>query len=90
LIKVLSKVNLQNPFTTEVARLLERISVVLLGIAIVAFMNNAQAGWLLKTNGVAQYKLAIDEFLFMAGLVYIISQVFKRGVEIQTENDLTV
>jgi hypothetical protein len=26
----------------------------------------------------------------MVGLVYIISQVFKRGVEIQSENELTV
>ena len=30
------------------------------------------------------------EFIFMVGLVFIISQVFKRGVEIQAENDLTV
>ncbi|MBN2635649.1 MAG: DUF2975 domain-containing protein [Prolixibacteraceae bacterium] len=29
-------------------------------------------------------------FLFMAGLVFVISQIFKRGVEIQSENDLTV
>jgi len=26
----------------------------------------------------------------MAALVFIISQVFKRGVEIQSENELTV
>jgi hypothetical protein len=44
LIKVLSSVNLQNPFTIEVARLLEKISVVLVGIAVVAFMNNVEVG----------------------------------------------
>jgi hypothetical protein len=30
------------------------------------------------------------EFLFMAGLVFIISPIFKRGVELQSENELTV
>ena len=31
-----------------------------------------------------------DEYLFMAGIVYIISQIFKRGIEIEEENQLTV
>lgn len=30
------------------------------------------------------------EYFFMAGIVYIISQIFKRGVELQEENELTV
>jgi hypothetical protein len=31
-----------------------------------------------------------DEYLFIAGIVYVISQIFKRGIEIQEENQLTV
>lgn len=31
-----------------------------------------------------------DEYLFMAGIIYIISQIFKRGIELQEENQLTV
>jgi hypothetical protein len=31
-----------------------------------------------------------DEYLFIAGMIYIISQIFKRGIEIQEENNLTV
>lgn len=30
------------------------------------------------------------EFVFMAGVVFVMSQIFKKGVEIQTENELTV
>ena len=89
-IKTLSKVNLKNPFTIEVARILERISYVLLGTWIVAVLNNAYTGWLLKRTGELQGDWVTVEFIFMAGLVFIISQVFKRGVEIQSENDLTV
>jgi hypothetical protein len=31
-----------------------------------------------------------DVWLFMAVILFIIAQIFKRGIEIQTENDLTV
>jgi hypothetical protein len=32
----------------------------------------------------------LNEFIFMAGVVFIMSQAFKRGVEIQSDNDLTI
>lgn len=89
-IKALSKVNLANPFTNEVVEILENISYILLGIWIVAVMNNEHADWLLKQSGINSKMLSSEEFIFVAGLVFIISQVFKRGVEIQSENDLTV
>ena len=31
-----------------------------------------------------------DVWLFMAVILFIIAQIFKRGIEIQTENELTV
>jgi hypothetical protein len=89
-INALSKVNLMNPFRIDVALILERISHVLLGAWLVAMLSNAHAAWLLKRTGALQVDFAAGEFIFMAGLVFIISQVFKRGVEIQSENDLTV
>lgn len=89
-IKTLSSVNLINPFKVEVARILEQIGYVLLGISIVAVINNAFTAWLAKRVGELHLEIATREFLLMAGLVFIISQVFKRGVEIQSENDLTV
>ncbi|PSL46279.1 Protein of unknown function (DUF2975) [Chitinophaga niastensis] len=89
-IKALSKVNLVNPFTIGVARILEKISYVLLGTWVIVMLNNVHAGWLLKRTGILQEEWTTEEFIFMAGIVFIISQVFKRGVEIQSENDLTV
>lgn len=89
-ITALSKVNMANPFTTEMVTILEKISYILLGIWIVAVLNNQQVEWLLKQTDITSETLSADEFIFMAGLVFIISQVFKRGVEIQSENDLTV
>jgi hypothetical protein len=30
------------------------------------------------------------EFLFLGAIVFVIAQVFKKGVEIQSENELTI
>src|SRR5258706_12164868 len=49
--KILSKVNLMNPFKIEVAQLLQRISYVLLGTWRMAMLANAHTGWLLKETG---------------------------------------
>ena len=89
-IKILSKVKLVNPFKIEVARILESIVYVLLGTWFIAMLTNAHTSWLLKKTGELHGDWVATEFIFMAGLVFIISQVFKRGVEIQSENDLTI
>ncbi|HEY9048519.1 MAG TPA: DUF2975 domain-containing protein [Ohtaekwangia sp.] len=89
-IKVLTKVNLDNPFTTDVARKLETISYILLETWIVSVLYNAYSHWLLKRTGELAGGNVQGEFLFAAGLVFIIAQIFKRGVEIQAENELTI
>ncbi|MBK8966101.1 MAG: DUF2975 domain-containing protein [Saprospiraceae bacterium] len=89
-IRTLAEVKLLNPFKVEVALMLEKISYVLLGIWLVALVSSAHADWLLKTTGEVYPIGASGEFLFAAGLVFIISQIFKRGVELQSENELTV
>ncbi len=89
-IKALSKVKLMNPFTVEIAQILEKMSYVLFGAWILALINNGYSDWLVKRTGILHAEWSTGEFIFMAGIVFIIAQVFKRGVEIQSENDLTV
>jgi hypothetical protein len=89
-IKILSKFNLKNPFTLEVAGRLEKISYIALGTWVVTLLSNVYLGWLQKITGKLFGNQLSGEFIFMVGLVFIIAQVFKRGVEIQSENDLTV
>ncbi len=92
-IKIMMKVKMQSPFTAETVARLEKISYVLLGGVIISVLSNAQADWLQKRvqdfhiNWIGEN---VGEFLFITGLVFIISQVFKRGVELQSENELTV
>jgi Protein of unknown function (DUF2975) len=89
-IKTLSKIKLKNPFTMEVAQKLERISYVLFATWLVGMLSSAYTAYLMKITGELFGTWVSGEFVFMAGLVFIISQIFKRGVEIQSENDLTV
>lgn len=89
-IKALSKLNLQNPFTKEVANRLELVSHLAFGTWVVSMASNVHTASLLKATGELHGNWISGEFIFMVAVVYVISQVFKRGVEIQSENELTV
>jgi hypothetical protein len=89
---LLTKLRLQTPFSMEVENKLERIAYLLLAVWIVSslfwktfiyYLTKATSLQLPANN-------SGDEYLFMAAMIYIISQVFKRGIEIQEENQLTV
>jgi len=90
--ELLSKLKLQTPFTMEVEKKLEKIAYLLLGVWIVSSLFwKTYIHYLLKETGIQlPTGNSGDEYLFMAGIIYIISQVFKRGIEIQEENQLTV
>lgn len=89
-IKVLSTIRLANPFTMDVAKKLENIAYTLVLAWVAVLLYNGQLKWLSKEVADLENKRLSPDFIVYAGLVFIISQVFKRGVEIQTENELTV
>ena len=89
---LLMKLKIQTPFSMEVEKKLERIAYLLLGVWIVSsifwkiyiyYLSKAMGIQLPANNNQ-------DEYFFMAGIIYIVSQIFKRGIEIQEENQLTV
>ena len=96
LIRVLSKIKIENPFKPEIAQTLLRISYALTGLWVTAAFYNAYLKWLLQKSSTLQEILTLKvseasgDFLFLIGVVFIIVQVFKKGVEIQNENELTV
>ena len=53
-------------------------------------LYNGQLKWLSKDVPGLQENSLSAELIFYAGLVFVIAQVFKKGVELQTENELTV
>jgi hypothetical protein len=89
---LLSKLKLQTPFSMEVEKKLERIAYLLLAVWIISInFWKVYTYYLSQSTGIQLPAInSGDEYLFMACIIYIISQVFKRGIEIQEENDLTV
>lgn len=89
-IKVLSTIRMTNPFTMEVAKRLENIAYTLMLVWVAILIYNGQLKWLAKDVVELEAKVLSTDLIIYAGLVYVISQIFKKGVEIQTENELTV
>ena len=88
--RILSKIKMAKPFTAEVAKMMEKISYTILLAWVAALMHNMHLRWLSKSiAGLWRNMIPLD-FIFLCGVVFVIAQIFKRGVEIQTENELTV
>lgn len=96
IIKIFMKINLVNPFSKEIYSLIIKISAVALTIGILAIIGEKYCEWLLSENlhlpmlNLEQYIGGKSEFLFMAAIIFVIAQIFKRGIEIQAENELTI
>jgi hypothetical protein len=93
-IKFFFRLNLLNPFSADVALLIKKISYVAFAIGTLTMISIQYSRWLSKNGVVFTGSMEfIDSgaaFLFFSGIIFIISLVFKKGIEIQTENELTV
>jgi hypothetical protein len=91
-VALLTKLKLQTPFSMEVEKKLETIAYLLFCVWLVSdIFWDIYIYYLANEKGIQLATInSGDEYLFMAGIIYIISQIFKRGIEIQEENQLTV
>jgi hypothetical protein len=80
MIGIFTKMNLESPFTLETADRLRTISLLILGLWVATFVTKLLGGTLSLTT----------DHLFMAGLTFLISEIFRRGVDMQSEQELTV
>jgi len=87
--RLLSSLNVTRPFNQGVVHVMKKISYSILCVWLIAMLNNIHVAILEKVYGVVATYIP-GESIFLAGIVYILAQMFKRGVEIQTENELTV
>ena len=97
IIKILHdrKLNMAQPFNKEVGRFIFKISYAAFFIGVFSWWGAKYAGWLAK-QGVKMPDIqylqlgGADVWLFMGIVLLVIAQIFRRGIEIQTENELTV
>lgn len=87
--------DIARPFHPELPRILSRISYCCLGAGLFSYWGAKHVIWF-QEKGIAMPDIdrlrigGADVWLFMAVVLFVIGQVFKKGMELQTENDLTV
>ena len=93
-IKIFLKINYVTPFSPQIASLISMVGYISLGVGILTKLTNGYCNWLSKKGvnfpDMSNVLGAGTEFLLFAGVIVFIAQVFKRGIEMQTENELTV
>ena len=93
-IKLVSKINLSKPFNSFVSTQISQISYYTLSIGVLSYIARQSAKNLqhhgFVTDNLSQFWTDSQAFILMAAVVYVIATIFKKGLEIQNENDLTV
>jgi hypothetical protein len=89
------KLNMAQPFNKDLVRLILSIAYLSLGIGLFSNWGAKHAAWFVqqgvKMPDIEHLRLGgADVWLFMGVTLIVIAQIFKRGIEIQTENELTV
>ena len=94
LVELKWKLDLNNPFTTSVAKHITNLSYFTFAIGIIGYMARQTADQLMhrgyKVEVLHQFWPDSQAFILMAAVIYTIATIFSRGVELQNENDLTV
>ncbi|HMR89479.1 MAG TPA: DUF2975 domain-containing protein [Saprospiraceae bacterium] len=93
-IELLDKLDLSKPFSSFVAKKILQISNITFTIGLLSFVasqtatNLSHHGYVIdKLN---EFWVDSQAFILMAAIIYVIANIFKKGIEIQAENDLTV
>ena len=89
------KIRMSQPFSKEVGRLIFNISYLSLFIGFISLWGVKYKEWLVeqgvKMPDIQYLRLGgADVWLFMGVILFVLAQIFKRGIEIQSENELTV
>ncbi len=91
---LVSKIDLSKPFNSFVSRQISQISYYTLSIGLLSFIARQSAKSLLHygfvTDNLNQFWADSQAFILMAAVIYVIATIFKKGIDIQNENDLTV
>jgi hypothetical protein len=86
--------DLSKPFNTFVARQISLMGYYTLSIGLLSYIgrqltkNLTHHGF--ELDNLNQFWADSQAFILMGAVIYIIATIFKKGVDLQTENDLTV
>ncbi len=87
--------DLSNPFNASFGKYIINISYFVFAIGLFSYWGTKFTTWLISQGvsmpSIQSLKFAgADVWLFMGVVLLIMAKIFKKGIELQTENDLTV
>ena len=93
-IMLLFKLDLSQPFNQFVSDRITKISYFTFLIGILSYISNKTIYKIqnqnVNTSNLADFYSDSEAFILMAAIIYIIAVIFKKGIELQNENDLTI
>ncbi|MFV8347963.1 DUF2975 domain-containing protein [Flavobacterium sp. ZB4P13] len=93
-IRLVSKIDLSKPFNSFVSKQISQISYYTLSIGLLSYIARQSAKNLVHrgfvTDNLNPFWADSQAFILMAAVIYVIATIFKKGIDIQNENDLTV
>ncbi|NMH29214.1 DUF2975 domain-containing protein [Flavobacterium sp. SE-s28] len=89
------KLDLSRPFTPETGRFISNLSYLCFGAGLFSDWGSKYALWLSSKNITMPDSQALqlggaDVWLFSGVLLLVIAQIFRKGIELQHESDLTI
>ncbi|MCD2258007.1 DUF2975 domain-containing protein [Psychroserpens luteolus] len=90
LIHVFKHMDFNHPFNDVVMALIFKISYVALGVGVLGIIGKAYTTWLASKVVFTQLDIEASAYIFMAGVVFIIASLYRRAIDIQSENELTI
>ncbi|MEZ5072426.1 MAG: DUF2975 domain-containing protein [Bacteroidales bacterium] len=93
-IRLMLRMELAKPFSEYVARQIVLMSHYTLSIGLISYIARQTANGLIHhgydTNDVSRFWEDSQAFVLTGAVIYIIGAIFKKGVALQHENELTV
>lgn len=93
-IMLMIKIDLSKPFNSFVSKQISKMSYYTFSIGLLSYIAQQSAKNLMHhgfvTDNLNQFWADSEAFILMAAVIYVIATIFKKGIEIQNENDLTV
>lgn len=90
LLRILSALNLEQPFSERVYRLIRNIGRTALVTGILAVVADKYGGWVMRRGIPLPIEWAEEEILLFAAILMVIAHVFSRGIELEREQALTI
>lgn len=89
-VKFFLKFKLSKPFGNDLTDLFLQISYTALGTGVLAILASGYSKWVAKKGIPVPIDWSGNEILFFAGVIYLLALIYKKGTDLQMENDLTV